>query len=394
MVELECEEGEYISPVRANFGRFDSGICNPTGNKVWSTRCIQPTTLRQVNSICEGRRSCSIDVTSSVFGDPCPDTYKYLEIHYSCQTQKSQPRSEINLPPWLLKMSATTAKPVPSTTTTTQRVEEITEVQVPVLIENALEPLAEEIAETLAKDTIEPLVEEHETIVVESLEPVLEELELEELEELYENEIASADRGLEERREFFINLPLSDPEVETVETGGERTVLIATLVSLISCSLVIFVSALLYTRAKKNKENTLRRETIVPSVECSQYQDYKNHQSSLYDYDAVSSGSSTVSSLYTTIPNISTVGSVYTTLPNGDRAIIIPIHADSKYLQHILSNKMEMGLNPTFIPSHAFLQPTGANQLHQPAPVHQSQPSSLILNPENIYIDIDQERRY
>ena len=128
MVYLECDEGTYISPVRANFGRFDSGICNPSGNKVWSTRCIQPTSLRQVNSICEGKTSCSIDVTSSVFGDPCPDTYKYLEVHYTCQTQVDQPRSgHNNLPPWLLKMSATTAKPTPSTTTakTTTTTEEV-----------------------------------------------------------------------------------------------------------------------------------------------------------------------------------------------------------------------------------------------------------------------------
>lgn len=33
---------------------------------------------------CDGRESCSIHSTNVVFGDPCPDTYKYTEIHYQC----------------------------------------------------------------------------------------------------------------------------------------------------------------------------------------------------------------------------------------------------------------------------------------------------------------------
>ena len=33
---------------------------------------------------CASRRSCEIFVSSETFGDPCPGTFKYLELQYSC----------------------------------------------------------------------------------------------------------------------------------------------------------------------------------------------------------------------------------------------------------------------------------------------------------------------
>ena len=87
-LQLTCEPGTVISPVRANYGRFSIKTCNPAGNSGWSTRCIQPTSLRQVSTLCAGQTACSIDVTSSVFGDPCPGTYRrsacWLTCHPGC----------------------------------------------------------------------------------------------------------------------------------------------------------------------------------------------------------------------------------------------------------------------------------------------------------------------
>ena len=42
-----------------------------------------------MSTLCTGQTACSIDVTSSVFGDPCPGTYKYLEVHYTCVGQEA-----------------------------------------------------------------------------------------------------------------------------------------------------------------------------------------------------------------------------------------------------------------------------------------------------------------
>ena len=352
LVHLQCEEGQYISPVRANFGRFNAGICNPEGNKIWSTRCIQPTTLRQVNALCQGKSSCSIDVTSSVFGDPCPGTYKYIEVHYTCQAQQNLPQRENNLPPWLLKMSATTSRPRPSTSAPPPSTTTTTSTPPAVM------------------DTL--------------FESLVDGLEIEQVEEVSEEDL-----GLELDRyeEVFINLPLEEPEIQTVVAAEEnRVVLIATLIALISCSFIIFVAALLYTRIKSRGRKEERNHVFVSSVE-AKFQDYTGQQ--CYDYDSVSSGSSTVSSLYTTLPN-TLGGSIYTTLPNGDRAIVIPLN---NQLANVLPHQFA-GYNP---------QQSGGYLPQQQPQGHYLQNLQSLLYPaeegkkaevsqENIYIDIDSQK--
>ena len=49
-LELECEEGTVISLVRANYGRFSISICNGEGNTAWSVNCMEPRTLRVINT--------------------------------------------------------------------------------------------------------------------------------------------------------------------------------------------------------------------------------------------------------------------------------------------------------------------------------------------------------
>jgi len=117
---ISCEEGTSISIVRANFGRFSISICNELGNTTWSTHCIQPTTLRALTARCGGKQECMFDVNASVFGDPCPTTYKYMEVHYYCQQQFTTTAEPHAQPPWLLDLSATPPpRRRPSTTTTT-----------------------------------------------------------------------------------------------------------------------------------------------------------------------------------------------------------------------------------------------------------------------------------
>lgn len=49
-LKIECEEGELINLVRANFGRFSISICNEEGITDWSVNCMEPRTLRIINS--------------------------------------------------------------------------------------------------------------------------------------------------------------------------------------------------------------------------------------------------------------------------------------------------------------------------------------------------------
>ena len=59
---------------------------------------------------CDSKRICDIEVNSGVFGDPCPNTYKYVEIHYACisihSSNSGLSASTRRVPPWLLEGNA------------------------------------------------------------------------------------------------------------------------------------------------------------------------------------------------------------------------------------------------------------------------------------------------
>jgi hypothetical protein len=47
--------------------------------------CRSSNSLQIVQGKCNGKAECQLHAVSSVFGgDPCPGTYKYLEIKYRC----------------------------------------------------------------------------------------------------------------------------------------------------------------------------------------------------------------------------------------------------------------------------------------------------------------------
>ncbi|KAI0210895.1 hypothetical protein LSAT2_004334 [Lamellibrachia satsuma] len=41
--------------------------------------------------LCSGNTTCAIPVMNIYFGDPCPNTYKYLEVYFACVKNKSVP---------------------------------------------------------------------------------------------------------------------------------------------------------------------------------------------------------------------------------------------------------------------------------------------------------------
>uniref|UniRef100_A0A3Q4H552 SUEL-type lectin domain-containing protein n=1 Tax=Neolamprologus brichardi TaxID=32507 RepID=A0A3Q4H552_NEOBR len=76
-----------ISVLSAEYGRRDSTTCSYKRhpNQLKNTQCSIPT--GKVAESCNGRNSCSIKVRNSIFGDPCPGTYKYLEVVYTCESK-------------------------------------------------------------------------------------------------------------------------------------------------------------------------------------------------------------------------------------------------------------------------------------------------------------------
>ncbi|XP_058171554.1 latrophilin Cirl [Anopheles ziemanni] len=99
---IECEHGDLINLIRANYGRFSITICNDHGNVDWSVNCMSPKSLRVLHSKCAQKQNCSVLASTSMFGDPCPGTHKYLEAHYQCvSAAQSSTTTNRPSPPWL-----------------------------------------------------------------------------------------------------------------------------------------------------------------------------------------------------------------------------------------------------------------------------------------------------
>ncbi|UYV65988.1 hypothetical protein LAZ67_3006073 [Cordylochernes scorpioides] len=83
-LDISCEPGHYIHLIRANYGRFSISICNEHGTLDWSVDCTSHRSFRVMSRSCAMKNSCSLPAATSMFGDPCPGTLKYLEAHYQC----------------------------------------------------------------------------------------------------------------------------------------------------------------------------------------------------------------------------------------------------------------------------------------------------------------------
>lgn len=58
-----------------------------------------------LHSRCEQQQNCSVMASTSLFGDPCSGTHKYLEAHYQCvdASQLATPTTKRpEIPPWLI----------------------------------------------------------------------------------------------------------------------------------------------------------------------------------------------------------------------------------------------------------------------------------------------------
>ncbi|XP_078603937.1 uncharacterized protein LOC144877765 [Branchiostoma floridae x Branchiostoma japonicum] len=81
-MNLHCRPGEEISILRANYGRTSRNP--PCGGTSTLTNCRAQGSLDIVMTACQGKRDCSVYASNSVFGDPCVDHKKYLEVEYIC----------------------------------------------------------------------------------------------------------------------------------------------------------------------------------------------------------------------------------------------------------------------------------------------------------------------
>ncbi|KAJ8049164.1 L-rhamnose-binding lectin CSL3 [Holothuria leucospilota] len=47
-------------------------------------QCLAGESKNKVSNMCHGQRECSVMASNAVFGDPCPGTFKYMRVNYTC----------------------------------------------------------------------------------------------------------------------------------------------------------------------------------------------------------------------------------------------------------------------------------------------------------------------
>ncbi|XP_028831384.1 adhesion G protein-coupled receptor L3 isoform X5 [Denticeps clupeoides] len=100
-IELRCPGTDVIMIESANFGRTDDKICDSDPAQMENTRCYLPDAYKIMSLRCNNRTQCAVVAGPDVFPDPCPGTYKYLEVQYECVPYKVEQR--VFLCPGILK---------------------------------------------------------------------------------------------------------------------------------------------------------------------------------------------------------------------------------------------------------------------------------------------------
>ncbi|KAJ8008298.1 hypothetical protein DPEC_G00103390 [Dallia pectoralis] len=89
-IELRCPGTDVIMIESANYGRTDDKICDADPAQMDNTRCYLPDAYKIMSQRCNNRTQCAVVAGPDVFPDPCPGTYKYLEVQYECVPYKDK----------------------------------------------------------------------------------------------------------------------------------------------------------------------------------------------------------------------------------------------------------------------------------------------------------------
>uniref|UniRef100_A0A673CR49 Adhesion G protein-coupled receptor L3 n=1 Tax=Sphaeramia orbicularis TaxID=375764 RepID=A0A673CR49_9TELE len=90
-IELRCPGTDVIMIESANYGRTDDKICDADPAQMENTRCYLPDAYKIMSQRCNNRTQCAVVAGPDVFPDPCPGTYKYLEVQYECVPYSTYP---------------------------------------------------------------------------------------------------------------------------------------------------------------------------------------------------------------------------------------------------------------------------------------------------------------
>nr|XP_015211205.1 PREDICTED: adhesion G protein-coupled receptor L2 isoform X5 [Lepisosteus oculatus] len=87
-IDLRCPGSDVIMIESANYGRTDDKICDADPFQMENINCYLPDAYKIMSQRCNNRTQCVVITGSDVFPDPCPGTYKYLEVQYECVPYK------------------------------------------------------------------------------------------------------------------------------------------------------------------------------------------------------------------------------------------------------------------------------------------------------------------
>ncbi|XP_028855531.1 adhesion G protein-coupled receptor L2 isoform X5 [Denticeps clupeoides] len=87
-IDLRCPGSDVIMIESANYGRTDDKICDADPYQMENINCYLPDAYKIMSQRCNNRTQCIVITGSDVFPDPCPGTYKYLEVQYECVPYK------------------------------------------------------------------------------------------------------------------------------------------------------------------------------------------------------------------------------------------------------------------------------------------------------------------
>uniref|UniRef100_W5MPH6 Adhesion G protein-coupled receptor L2 n=1 Tax=Lepisosteus oculatus TaxID=7918 RepID=W5MPH6_LEPOC len=88
-IDLRCPGSDVIMIESANYGRTDDKICDADPEQLEENLVFYLLTAYVLRSCrCNNRTQCVVITGSDVFPDPCPGTYKYLEVQYECVPYK------------------------------------------------------------------------------------------------------------------------------------------------------------------------------------------------------------------------------------------------------------------------------------------------------------------
>uniref|UniRef100_A0AAY5E7I9 SUEL-type lectin domain-containing protein n=1 Tax=Electrophorus electricus TaxID=8005 RepID=A0AAY5E7I9_ELEEL len=87
LMEVQCSK--HLIIINANYGRTDSTTCSHglPGTILADTNCYASDTLSIVAAECNGKSSCTVRASYTIFKDPCFGTSKYLTVSHHCLPQ-------------------------------------------------------------------------------------------------------------------------------------------------------------------------------------------------------------------------------------------------------------------------------------------------------------------